>query len=142
MHFFSLILGFEIIIRSLLISEYSHVLMIDWSFCYVLFVSLRHASSSSLRDYQIKHRGENKGINWLFYKLYIQSAKASGKKIWRILMCLPYFGMPWFRSLWVFFCPRHAFRSIVDVWESKGKWSLNSYKNHPKGKKNISYFIL
>ena len=54
--------------------------MIDWSFCYVLFVSLRHASSSSLRDYQIKHRGENKGINWLFYKLYIQSAKASGKK--------------------------------------------------------------
>ena len=27
-------------------------------------------------------------------------------------MCLPYFGMPWFRTLWVFFWPWHAFRSI------------------------------
>ena len=54
--------------------------MIDWSFCYVLFVSLRHGSSSLLRDYQIKYRGENKGINWLFYKMYISSAEASDKK--------------------------------------------------------------
>ena len=38
---------------------------------------------------QIKYRGENKGINWLFYKMYISSAKASDKKIWRILMYLP-----------------------------------------------------
>ena len=44
--------------------------------------------------------------------MYILSAKASDKKIWRILMCLPYFGMPWFRTLWVFFWSWHAFRSI------------------------------
>ena len=29
----------------------------------------------------LKYRGENKGINLLFYKMYILSAKASDKKI-------------------------------------------------------------
>ena len=48
----------------------------------------------------VKSRGENKGINWLFYKMYISSAKASDKNTWRILICLTYFRMPWFRSFW------------------------------------------